>query len=171
MSDTKTGFLYSQFDSRNWRSAQYLAVFDWSTMSKEELVVEDKNYQNYYSNNNDYYQPKPFPTCTLFRNGSDVDNLFATLQARNQIIQVQNTAKSNPESTFTGLPYSNVDFGQLVAANNKTELLLYGGKLNEVLLDGIYRYSTVTKLWALVGRMKFPRASHVVIPVQGLSCP
>jgi len=62
-------------------------------------------------------------------------------------------------------------FGRLVSVNNQTELLLYGGQINNKIFDGIYKFSPVTRLWMKVGKMIFPRAAHTVTPVQGLTCP
>jgi hypothetical protein len=64
-----------------------------------------------------------------------------------------------------------LSFGRLVSVNNKTELLLYGGQINDKIFDGIYKFSPVTKLWMKVGKMIFPRAAHTVTPVQGITCP
>ncbi len=66
---------------------------------------------------------------------------------------------------------SPLTFCQLVSINNKTELLLYGGQINDKIFDGIYKFSLVTKIWMKVGKMIFPRAAHTVTPVQGLTCP
>jgi hypothetical protein len=37
-------------------------------------------------------------------------------------------------------------------------------------MDGIYKFSSATKLWMKIGKMMFPRVGHKVIPVQGLDC-
>ena len=66
---------------------------------------------------------------------------------------------------------SALTFGQLVSINNKTELLLYGGQINDKIYDAIYKFSPVTKIWMKIAKMIFPRAAHTVTPVQGLSCP
>ena len=65
-----------------------------------------------------------------------------------------------------GLSYS-----QLLSIKNGSELLLYGGQIGDQIFDGIYKFMSASKTWLRVGKMKFPRAAHVVVPVQGLSCP
>ena len=68
--------------------------------------------------------------------------------------------------TTSGLSYS-----QLLSIKNGSELLLYGGQIGNQIFDGIYKYMSASNTWLQVGKMKFPRAAHVVVPVQGLSCP
>ena len=65
-----------------------------------------------------------------------------------------------------GLSYS-----QLLSIKNGSELLLYGGQIGDQIFDGIYKFISSSKTWLRVGKMKYPRAAHVVVPVQGLSCP
>jgi hypothetical protein len=118
-----------------------------------------------------------FPLCTVFRDKDNNLNLFITakdgvlhtLEVNSNVLNFKNTQQRFPKELYKNSERSS--FSQLVAANNKTELFLYGGQVNDEILDGIYKYSQVTKLWMKVGTMIFPRASHVVIPVQGLSCP
>ena len=62
-------------------------------------------------------------------------------------------------------------FSQLLTVNNGTELLLYGGQIGNQIFDGIYKFYFASKTWLQVGKMKFPRSAHVVIPVHNLSCP
>ena len=62
-------------------------------------------------------------------------------------------------------------YSQLLSIKNGSELLLYGGQIGDQIFDGIYKFMSASSAWLRVGKMKFPRAAHVVIPVQGLSCP
>ena len=62
-------------------------------------------------------------------------------------------------------------FSQLVSVSNRSELILYGGQINEVIIDGIWKFFVASKRWMKIGTMVFPRAAHTVIPVRGITCP
>ena len=61
-------------------------------------------------------------------------------------------------------------FSQLLSINKGTELLLYGGQIGNQIFDGIYKFDFASKTWLQVGKMKFSRSAHVVIPVDALTC-
>ena len=117
---------------------------------------------------------KSYPICTTFNDADNKLNLM--YMAANGYLSAIGIEDFSSREGLTQLPKkmdrgSESSFSQLVAANNKTELFLYGGQVGEEILDGIYKYSLTTKLWTKVGTMIHPRASHTVLPVQGLSCP
>ncbi len=85
--------------------------------------------------------------------------------------KLSNVSRMSLPSGFYSSENSHGTFSQIVAVHNKTELILYGGMYYAELSDVIYKYSQVTKHWMKVGKMLFPRAAHVVLPVNGLSCP
>jgi hypothetical protein len=162
INDITTGLIYND---RSNQGPITFNQFDWSTMALKDMQLRRS------------VQMKSFPICTPFM---DIDNklklLFTleesylnTFEVREQVDYITRfNAERTPKQLYRS---SEKFFSQFVAANNKTELFLYGGQVNDEILDGIYKYSQVTKLWMKVGTMIFPRASHVVIPVQGLSCP
>ena len=131
--------------------------------------------------NNNWYSLSltSYPICTVFKTTDNIAKLiFSNENANTMLLQIQDSYRlnsyNNNENDMYGprLPKNlNYAFTQLVAVNNKTELFLYGGQVQDEIMDGIWRYSPTTKLWMLVGRMKFPRAGHTVTPVKGLRCP
>ena len=157
-----TGFV--DVYNRNYNGFEVtLHVFDWSTMASERKV---------FTTSNSY--PESYPICTTY---TDDDNkvkvVYTTGRGSFSYFDLEDLSS---QTRLTELPTNmkrslENSFGQLVATNSKTELLHYGGQSGEEILDGIYKYSLATKLWTKVGTMIHPRASHAVLPVQGLSCP
>jgi hypothetical protein len=174
--ETKTGHIdyragsINSWSHNNYRSQSsgFFSILDWSTMTYTMTEVTSRN------------SLRTHQSC-------------AVLKAKDQSIQLAMTSGT----TKFGLSMINLDtmtgsnvwieppsklpmeigqqeglgFGQLLAINNGTELLLYGGQIQDKIFDGIYKFFPASNTWMRVGKMMFPRAAHVVIPVHGLSCP
>ena len=165
VNDLITGFTEVQYRSR-YNDLLYLHLFDWSTMSSE--------MKSSSISSSDYWT-KSYPICTTFNDADNKMNLM--YMATNGYLSAIGIKDFSSANGLTQLP-KNMDrnsdtssFSQLIAANNKTELFLYGGQVGDDILDGIYKYSLTTNLWTKINTMIHPRASHVVLPVHGLSCP
>jgi hypothetical protein len=121
----------------------------------------------------------PYPVCSLYNDLNGNAKLLVTVEnGKLYHFNISGTVEFD-KITDSNFPHSlySIDstyqrpFTAIVSAHDKTDLFLYGGQTDYEMFDGIYQYSQLTRLWAKVGKMFSPRASHTVIPVRGLSCP
>jgi len=97
-------------------------------MSQKEVEITGESYRNSLSS---------FPICTVYRENNILKLMIANrglstpfgFQLQDPVKFIINEAFPRfPHNLFTG---SSIDFSQLVATNNMTELFLYGGKFND----------------------------------------
>ena len=173
--DTKTGHIdyragsYNSYNNyRNGPTGGFISILDWSTMTHTMSEVTSRNFY------------KTHQACAVLRvkdHNVQLAMTSGTTKFGMSLISIDTRSGSNVwTEPSTKLPMEiglqeGLGFGQLLAINNGTELLLYGGQVQGQIFDGIYKYFPISQTWMKVGKMLFPRSAHAVIPVHGLSCP
>ena len=141
-------------------------TLNWSTMTNKRHHDTNRRYFN--------------QACTLVKSTNEsilVAMTSGTDEYGLDLVDVKPSGSFNSWSKISDkLPEeigksNGLAFSQLLSVNNGNELLLYGGQIGNQIFDGIYKFYFASKTWLQVGKMKFPRSAHVVIPVHDLSCP
>ncbi len=165
INEIKTGIISGK--ATRYHEAASLYTMDWSTMTN---TFTGAIHADIHSNH----------ACTVIKIINDTIKLAMTggpHQFGHYLVKVGPSGGLEPWSkTSESLPMEflksqGLSYSQLLSIKNGSELLLYGGQIGDQIFDGIYKFMAASKTWLQVGKMKFARAAHVVIPVQGLSCP
>ena len=166
ISEIRTGLFDFPIDESP--ESAFLNIIDWSTMTSTiyEIANPIKRYNQacaVVKSNNETIQLAMTGGAGKF--GHDLLNidLYTGLES--------SWSESSEKLPMESYESQGLSYSQLLSIKNGSELLLYGGQIGDQIFDGIYKYLSASNTWLQVGKMMFPRAAHVVVPVQGLSCP
>ena len=178
MNEIKTGhieFLPDPAYMRNYGYSEavvnaHIYIMDWSTMTT--TLTGTMRIGTKHSNQTCALMKVTNETLQLAMTGgsSKLGHYLVNLEPSGTI-KSWSAASDRLPMEINNIPIQGLSYSQLLSIKNGSELLLYGGQIGEQIYDGIYKFMSASKTWLQIGKMKFPRAAHVVIPVQGLLCP